>query len=171
MSSSTSGIEYGKFPAVITAYDPNTRECTIKNAMGDEIDAEIHYPIGDDSKVTEIRIIVGDSVWCEYIQGDTRRALITGYRNPQSGNTVGTRRIAQDIVHLDADQNVKLDAGQVIDLNAGQTINLTAGQAINLTVGGMTLQITSGDVIANGISLINHVHFVPKENQLSEKPQ
>lgn len=171
MSQSTSGIEYGKFPAVITSYNPATRECIIKNAMGDEIDAEIQYPIGDDSANTEIKIIVGDKVWCEYIQGDTRRALITGYRNPQSGNNTGTRYFAQDIIDLDAGSQAKLSAGQVIDLNAGNTINLTAGQAINLSVGGMTLQITSSDVVANGISLINHIHFVFKENQDSDKPK
>lgn len=155
MSQSSSGFEYGKFPAIISQYDANSRVCVIKTPMGDEIDAEILYPIGDDSKLTEIKIIVGDKVWCEYIQGDTRRALITGYRNAQSGNTTGTRRFAQDIINLDA----------------GQSINLKAGQEINLTVGGMTLKITSDDVIANGISLINHVHFVPREGQDSQKPK
>lgn len=127
---------YGKFPAVIKSYNPNTRECIIQSHTGDEIDAEIEYPIGDDSKITEIKIEAGDKVWCEFIQGDTRRALITGWRNPKSGNSSGTRKWNH------------------------ANIELNAGQSIKLIVGGMTLLITSSDVTANGISVIKHVHKV-----------
>ena len=129
------------------SYTASTRECTIQTPVGDEIDAEIEYPIGDSSSSTEIKISKGDHVWCEFIQGDTRRALITGYRNPKKGNSSGTRKWNHANILLNAQTNIKC------------------------VVGGMTFEITSGDVTANGISIINHVHKVIKEGQDTEKPK
>ncbi|MBK5646837.1 hypothetical protein [Acinetobacter proteolyticus] len=142
-----SGLIYGKFPAEIVSYNGGTRECVIKTPVGDEIDAEIEYPIGDNSRNTEISISKGDKVWCEYIQGDTRRALITGWRNPKKGNSTGTRTFSHANIVLNAKSSIKC------------------------IVGGMTFEITSGDVKANGISVINHVHKVIKEGQDTDKPR
>lgn len=147
MSQSSSGYEYGKFPAIIVSYNGSTRECIIKTPMGDEVDAEINYPIGDNSALTEIKINAGDKVWCEYIQGDTRRALIVGYRNPQSGNTTGTRRFIQDEIILEASQSIKF------------------------MVGGMLVEVTNSDLIINGIPFLTHVHYVPREGADSQKPK
>lgn len=142
-----SGLVFGKFPGVIKSYNPDTRECIIQTPTGDAVDAEIEYPIGDISAVTEIKISKGDKVWCEYIQGDTRRALITGYRNPKSGNSAGTRKWNHANFVLHAESSIKLQ------------------------VEGLTLEITSSDVIANGVSLINHVHFIPRTGADSEIPK
>lgn len=146
MSRKDSALIYGKFPAVVKSYNANTRECIINTPTNGDVDAEIQYPIGDSSKNTEIKINTGDQVWCEFIQGDTRRALITGWRNPKSGNTSGTRAWEQD--------NIKLNATSSIVLN----------------VGGMILEITPSDILANGISVIKHVHMVIKEGQNSKPP-
>lgn len=145
--SGNNGLMFGKFPAVVSSYSASTRECVIKTPVGDEIDAEIEYPIGDDSSNTEIKISAGDKVWCEFIQGDTRRALITGYRNPKKGNSSGTRSFNH------------------------ANIELNAGSSIKCVVGGMTFLITGSDVTANGISVIKHVHMVIKEGQDSDKPK
>lgn len=145
--SGSNGLVFGKFPAVITKYDPGSRECMIKTPVGDEVDAEIEYPIGDNSKETEIQISAGDKVWCEFIQGDTRRALITGWRNPKIGNSSGTRKWKH------------------------ANIELNAGSSIKCIVGGMTFLITASDVTANGISLINHVHKVIKEGKDTDPPK
>lgn len=139
--------EYGKFPAIISSYNSATRECIIKTAMGDEIDAEIQYPIGSNSKNTEIKISAGDKVWCEYLQGDTRRALITGYRNPQSGNASGINKTEQDVIQLEATSSIKF------------------------VVGGMLVEVTASDLIINGIPFLKHVHFVPKEGADSQVPK
>lgn len=139
--SSSNGLIYGKFPAIVKSYNAATRECIIQTPTGTEVDAEIEYSIGDNSKKTEIAIHAGDQVWCEFIQGDSRRALITGWRNPKKGNSSGTRRWE----HVN--------------------IELSATSSIKCVVGGMTFLITSSDVTANGISVITHVHKVVKEGQ------
>lgn len=144
---SSNGLWHGKFPAVVKSYNAATRECIIQTPTGDQVDAEIEYPIGDNSANTEIKIVAGDKVWCEFIQGDTRRALITGYRNPKNGNSSGKRRWSH------------------------ANIELNASSSIKCVVGGMTLEISSSDVVANGISLIHHIHMVTKEGQPTKEPQ
>lgn len=141
------GLIYGKFPAVVKSYNGSTRECIIQTPTNGDVDAEIQYPIGDNSTFTEIQINAGDKVWCEFIQGDTRRALITGWRNPKAGNSSGTRAWKHESILLRAEVGIKL------------------------IVGGMTLDITPSDVKANDISVINHLHKVIKEGQDTEKPK
>lgn len=171
MSQNENGLMFGKYPAVVVSYDAETRECIIKTPTSDTVDAEIQYPIGDNSKNTEININAGDKVWCEYISGDSRKALITGWRNPKTGNSKGIRKIAHDQIDLSADQkmmlkagsSIKLESDEQIDLSADQKLMLKAGSTISLKVGGMELSITSSDVVVNGISIIKHVHTVIKE--------
>lgn len=140
------GLIFGKFPAVVVSYSASSRECVIKTPAGDEVGAEIEYPLGDDSQQTEIKITAGDKVWCEFIQGDTRRALITGYRNPKKGNSAGTRKWAHD------------------------NIVLNAGSSIRLIVGGTTVEIDGSDLKVNGISATLHVHKVVAVGADTQKP-
>lgn len=150
--SGNNGLMFGKFPAVIKSYDASSRECVIQTPVGDEVDAEIEYPIGDDSANTEIRILVGDKVWCEFIQGDTRRALITGYRNPRKGNSSGTRRFYHDNIELIASGAIKLIAG---------------GNTVTITGGGTD---TPNDVVAGGVSVIGHDHTEQGDGQPTSPP-
>ena len=59
-------------------------------------EAEIEYPIGDKSRLgkweTEIEILPEDTVWVDFIGGDPRYPVITGWRNPQAGNSLDWRR-------------------------------------------------------------------------------
>lgn len=175
MKNITTGLMFGKFPAEILSYEPETRECIIKLPTGDAVPAEIQYPIGDKSANginTEIYIEVGDMVWCEFIQGDTRRALITGWRNPQIGNEVGTRRFFQKNIELIATQSIKMVVGSSYiqiqdglitmvgdvkhDGNQDTSGNITSGADIKAD-GEMKAAI---DVKAGAISLTVHSHTV-----------
>jgi hypothetical protein len=101
--------------------------------------AEIEYPIGDDSTDTEIRMVVGKPVWVQFIAGDHRRPIITGSRNPNTGNEVGTRRWNHDNFEINADVDYTVNA---------QTITLKAGSKITLVVGGTSITLTSADIVA-----------------------
>lgn len=141
-----SGLRYGKFPAVITSYDPSTRECEVAidgqtNGGEDSLRAEIEYPIGDKSRhgtQTEIEILVGDLVWIEFIQGDPRAPLITGWRNPTKGNSEGWRRWHHANIQLKADDDLRLDSGK--------TIHIEAGSNIQLKVGGSVINISAAQI-------------------------
>ncbi len=91
----------GRFPAIVKSYDPKKRTCRVEipaiNSGGDVLtEAEIEYPIGDKSRLgkweTEIEILPEDTVWVDFIGGDPRYPVITGWRNPQAGNSLDWRR-------------------------------------------------------------------------------
>lgn len=120
MSNSTgSGRLAGKWPAVVQSYDGGSRTCVVSipgvtDGAEEGLVAEIEYPIGDKSSrdpQTEIEILAGDLVWIEFIQGDPRYPLITGWRNPGGGNAVGTRRWHHPAVEVLADGRIRLQVG------------------------------------------------------------
>lgn len=143
-----SGLLVGKWPAVITKYSAVTRECHVSiegqtNGGEDGLLAEIEYPIGDKSRhatMTEIEILEGDLVWVEFIQGDPRAPLITGWRNPTVGNDVGWRRWHHKNVQILSDEQMRLESGK--------TILIAAGDSIVIQVGGSTITLTPGDITA-----------------------
>lgn len=141
-----SGLLHGKWPAVIQSYDPGTRQCIISidgqtNGGDDGLQAEIEYPIGDKSRhgtQTEIEILAGDLVWVEFIQGDPRAPLITGWRNPTIGNSSGWRRYHHKNIQLLADDEMRLESGK--------SVHIEAGDSILLKVGGSTINITAAQI-------------------------
>ncbi|MCY1184902.1 hypothetical protein D9M73_256330 [compost metagenome] len=82
--------------------------------------------------MTEIEILPGDLVWVEFIQGDPRYPLITGWRNPTQGNSKGWRRWH----HANIEQL------------ASQQMRLIAGESILLQVGGSTITLTPAAITA-----------------------
>lgn len=108
-----------RWPGVIKSYDKDSRECRVEiPGMTDGADvfplATIEYPIGDKSKdvihPTEIEIIAGDLVWLAFECGDPRFPIITGYRNPETGNSVDWRRWHHANIELNADGEILLTA-------------------------------------------------------------
>ncbi|MDF0607238.1 hypothetical protein HZU77_016630, partial [Neisseriaceae bacterium TC5R-5] len=120
-----------RWPAVIHSYDPARRLCRIQIPSvtdgGDGLpEAEIEYPIGDKSRsgahTTEIDIQPGDPVWIAFIGGDTRYPIITGYRNPQVGNSQAWRRWHHANIELDADTQINLLAGGGVLIKTGTVV-------------------------------------------------
>lgn len=177
MSNTGSGLLAGKWPAVIARYDADTRTCAITipgqtDGAEGELIAEIEYPIGDKSRhatMTEIEILPGDPVWVEFIQGDPRFPLITGWRNPVIGNSKDWRRWHHANIELLADKQMRLIAGESILLQVGGTsITLTAGEIASIaaahtvkgavSIEGAVTQ-TGGDITSDGYGLQAHHHI------------
>lgn len=114
------GLMHGRYPAIVASYDKAKRTCRVKIPPltdGAEVfpEAEIEYPIGDKSRAgdfeTEIEILAGDPVWVAFIGGDPRYPIITGWRNPQSGNSANWRRWHHANIELLADNILRLKVG------------------------------------------------------------
>lgn len=155
MSANGSGLLSGKWPAVIKSYDGDSRTCEvgipgITDGAETDLVAEIEYPIGDKSRhatMTEIEILVGDKVWIEFIQGDPRYPIITGWRNPTKGNSVDWRRWHH--------ANMQLLTDNEMHLNSDGLIFISAEDKITLQVGGSTITMTPDSItlVAGTINL------------------
>ena len=151
----------GKWPGIVRVYEAEPRQIRVEipgitDGSEEFPVAEIQYPIGDKSSHTEIRILEGDFVWLEFECGDPRYPIITGYRNPNTGNEVGYRRWHHENIESDADETQKhtagttytVDAGTDILIKAGENITLEAGSTITLKVGGSTIVINGSSITA-----------------------
>jgi len=127
------GFMPGRYPAIVRSYDQARRTCRIEipglTDGGDVLpEAEVEYPIGDKSRSgqfeTEIEILPGDTVWIAFIGGDPRYPIITGWRNPQTGNSGDWRRWHHKNVEILADGTLRLAVGpsEIVMTPAGVTI-------------------------------------------------
>lgn len=174
------GFMVGKWPAVVASYDKASRECRVQipgltDGGNEALLAEIEYPVGDKSKAgtnsTDILMLPGDDVWVEFLAGDPRYPIITGQRNPQTGNGTDWRRWHQANIELLAVQVMNLMAGGIITIKSDAKINLIAplthvqgpllvDQLITGT-GGMAVSGGSGaaidgDLAVNGGNITNN---------------
>lgn len=128
------GLMPGRYPAIVRSYNQARRTCRVEiPGLTDGADvlpeAEIEYPIGDKSRAgtntTEIEITPGDTVWVAFIGGDPRYPIITGYRNPQAGNSADWRRWHHANMELLADGTMRLAVGpsEIILTPSGIVIN------------------------------------------------
>lgn len=154
-----SGLLAGKWPAVIESYDPGSRTCRVSipgvtEGADEHLVAEIQYPIGDKSRhhiMTEIEIFAGDLVWIEFIQGDPRYPLITGWRNPLVGNDKDFRRWHQKNIELIAEKLIchlsggdsRAHSGAVYQVEAADDVRLKSGKRLKVH-GDDVVQISSG---------------------------
>lgn len=187
----------GRYPAIVKTYNQARRTCRIEiPGLTDGADvlpeAEIEYPVGDKSRAgantTEIEFTAGDTVWISFIGGDPRYPIITGNRNPQSGNSVDWRRWHHKNMELLADVLMKLIAGgdvliksdtkitfqaPLILLDAAQSTStakhtvqgLLTWQAGVAGAGGGAgneisggMTVSGGDVVVDGIGTKSHHH-------------
>ncbi|HEY4529161.1 MAG TPA: hypothetical protein VIG97_02345 [Luteimonas sp.] len=180
------GMMPGRYPAVVREYLPERRTCRVEvpglTDGGDVLpEAEIEYPIGDKAKAgehgTEIEIVPGDTVWIAFIGGDPRYPIITGWRNPQTGNDVDWRRWHHANMELLADTLMNMIAGSDMLLQSGTKITIVAPEVIancetatvnasssttidtpettitgNLTVGG-NVAMNGGSVTHGGVNI------------------
>ena len=125
-----SGTMPGRYPAAVKSYDAAKRTCRVEipglTDGGDVFpEAEIEYPIGDKAKSgehsTEIALEEGDTVWVAFIGGDPRHPIITGHRNPGTGNGTDWRRFHHANIELLADQVARVKAATV-ELDTGTGI-------------------------------------------------
>lgn len=174
-----------KHPAIIRAVDRDRREVRVEippftDGASEWPLAEIEYPIGDDSQNTEIRLVEGRGVWIEFIAGDPRRPLITGYRNPNVGNVVGMRRWNHDSFEINADEVLTINAGAKIALIVGGTSLVLTPESIAEIAAALSVKAavaiegavtqTGGDMTSDGISVQNHDHDSATPGTPTSKP-
>jgi len=132
------GRMQGRYPAIVKSYDQTTRQCRVSiegvTNGGDILPlAEIEYPIGDKSlnggNATEIEILPNDTVWVAFIGGDPRYPIITGYRNPQAGNSADWRTWHHKNIELIAVEVMRLISDET-EVNA-TTLTINANVVIN----------------------------------------
>lgn len=152
------GLYPGRYPAIVRSYDAQKRTCRIEipglTDGGDVFpEAEIEYPIGDKSchgsYPTEIEILPGDTVWIAFEGGDPRYPIITGYRNPQSGNAVEWRRWHHKNIEMIGDEKIRLVVGNSVFLLQPNTIDGETTQALTLKIGSTSVSLTPSGLNLN----------------------
>lgn len=103
--------------------------------------AMLSYPIGDKSEHTEIRIVPGDRVWLDFVNGDPRFPIITGFRPKETDNALAWRRWHHDNIELQADDDLKLlaTAGNLL-AQAGVNVTVQADGAVLIEAPTITLR-------------------------------
>jgi hypothetical protein len=116
-------------PGFVESYDPATRLCRVRFPPwtdGAEVmpQAMLSYPLGDKSEHTEIRLLAGDRVWLDFVDGNPRHPIITGYRPKETDNAIDWRRWHHKNIELQADTDLHLFAtgGKVRILANGQAL-------------------------------------------------
>lgn len=110
-------------PGFVESYDPGTRLCRVRIpgvTDGSELmpEAMLSYPIGDKSEHTEIRVLPGDRVWLDFVNGDPRFPIITGFRPKETDNAIAWRRFHHQNIELQADQVILVEAGAQVIVRA-----------------------------------------------------
>lgn len=147
-------MEYGKlwgtWPAVVKSCNHAKRLYTVDIPMltqgGGFPEAEIKYPIGDKSKHTEIEVLPGDLVWVEFIGGDARYPLITGYRCPRSGNASNWRRWHHANVEIAGDQEIHIKVGGTSLIVNASGIHMTAASGASLSIASGSIGAKAGNI-------------------------
>lgn len=185
--SGENGLLPGRYPAIVQSYDQARRTCRVQipgiTDGGDVMpEAEIEYAIGDKARegqwATEIEILPGDTVWVAFIGGDPRYPVITGWRNPQTGNSADWRRWHHKNIELEAEevihefvkttdyrmdtQSITSKADSLIKDTVGsstremkpKSISDTASQSITITVGGSTIKLSPTNIDLNASAMI-----------------
>lgn len=136
--------------------------------------AEMSYPMGDDSRGTEIRMVPGMPVWLAFRGGDERYPIIVGNRPVNKDNEQSTRRWNHDNFEFNADEVFTVNAGSKIALVCGGTrLVLTPENmkqiATALGIEGPVTQ-TGGDMTSDGISVQKHPHLEQGDGKPTSAP-
>lgn len=154
---------FGFYPAKIMSYDREKRRCMVQIdpfTKGSEngIEAQLAYSIADDDYKTEVKLTAGQEVWVFFEAGLLSRPVVSYSRCHGVGAEVGTRRIEQDKIELIANESIKLIVGEKMITLDTTTAKIEAKTEISETL-DVEDQIKSNvDVVAVGVSLVDHPH-------------
>ena len=163
------GYMPGIYPGIVRSYNQERRTCRVEipgSTDGGDVlpEAEIKYSIGDKSRdgefTTEIEILPGDTVWIQFIGGDSRYPVITGYRNPQAGNSVDYRRwhheniemLANTLLNALSGSDTRINAGGDVQIQAAADTLLKATAQVLTQSGGKTEIKSVGRVFIESVS-------------------
>lgn len=143
----------GFYPATILSYSAASRSAQVHipgltDGASEGLTAIFAYPVGDDDRDTERKILTGAEVYVFFEQGQAHAPVIAFFRSHGSGVVVDTRRIRQ--------KNIELLADAVITLQA-PTVQVVGDVSVtgNLTVSGT---VDGGVVKQGSVVLGSHRH-------------
>ncbi|WP_111894524.1 hypothetical protein [Acinetobacter sp. MB5] len=150
--------------AKILSYDPSSRTAKVHifgltDGVSEGLTATFAYAIGEDDRDTEIKILGNSSnlpeVYVFFDGGDEARPVIAFFSSHGSDNVKDVRRIRQSNIEILATTKVTITAPTLI-LNADVEINGKITHQGDMTSSG-TITVKK-DVVADGISLVEHPH-------------
>lgn len=157
-------------PGFVVSFDQSTKLARVRfpgSGDGENPIAMLCYPIGDKSEHTDIRILAGDRVWLDFVNGDPRFPIIIGYRPKETDNAVDWRRMHHRNMAFTADVDMRIEAtdGTVL-IKAGTQVTIQAPAILldgpTTVTGHLTYQagITgTGSATSNGKNVSNtHTH-------------
>lgn len=133
-------------PGFVAEYDPERRLARVRipgltDGSRELPEAMLSYPIGDRSEFTEIALQQGDRVWLDFVNGDPRFPIITGFRPKETDNAVDWRRWRAANIELIADVDVRVVAtGGKVFVSAGGEAELVAATEVKIVAPAIKLQ-------------------------------
>ena len=127
----------------------------LTDGASEGLTATFAYPVGDDDRVTERRIVVGSDVYVFFEDGDQASPVIAFYTSHSTKNLVDVRRIRQKNIELLAEQGVLIETPKLV-IKADVEIQGNVTQKGDYTASGTVTG--EKDVIGGGISSIGHKH-------------
>lgn len=132
-------------PGFVVSYNASVRRARVSIpgvTDGSEVfpEADFCYPIGDKSEHTDIRVLPGDRVWLDFVNGDPRFPMIVGYRAKETDNAINVRRLHHANIELQADTNMALSAtAGTMTATAGGDVLIESATTITLRAPNIVL--------------------------------
>lgn len=143
--------------AIIRGYNAQTRRVKVEilgltDGSEEFPEAELEYPLGDDTTETEIRLM--PLVWVDFINDDMRYPIVTGNRCKNAGNDTDWRRFKHENIQLEAFQDMVLTVGNNLEITVQGTtsingtgdVTIESGTTVLVKAGGSTVSITDSNV-------------------------
>lgn len=133
-------------PGFVAEYDAEKRLARVRipgltDGTRELPEAMLCYPLGDRSEFTEVALQAGDRVWLDFVNGDPRFPIITGFRAKETDNAVDWRRWRAANVEIIGDVDVRVVAtdGKVF-VSAGGEVELVAATEVKITAPTIRLE-------------------------------
>lgn len=143
--------------AIIRGYNAQTRRVKVEilgltDGSEELPEAELEYPLGDDTTETEIRLM--PLVWVDFINDDMRYPIVTGNRCKNAGNDTEWRRFKHENIQLEAFNDLVLTVGNNLEItvqgatsiNSTDDVTIESGATVLVKAGGSTVSITDSSV-------------------------
>ena len=143
--------------AIIRGYNAQTRRVKVEilgltDGSEELPEAELEYPLGDDTTETEIRL--RPLVWVDFINDDMRYPIVTGNRCKNAGNDTEWRRFKHENIQLEAFNDLVLTVGNNLEItvqgatsiNSTDDVTIESGATVLVKAGGSTVSITDSSV-------------------------
>lgn len=158
------------YRATILSYEPHQRTAQVHihgltDGASDGLTATLAYAIGEDDRDTEVLLTQNQDVFVFFEGGQAEAPVIAFYASHGHSAVVDVRRIRQKNIEVLANSHLLLQSdsmalrAKTVSIEA-ETISMKGEVQIDGDVETKGVIMATGDVIANGKSLMQHTHNV-----------